>query len=95
MHQAWLCKDITNRKLVIVRPGVVFGAGEGGNVSRLIKATLKNSFYMGNRDTRKAGVYVKELCNAMIWVLNNKTSNGFALFNMSMNPDLQYKSMFK
>ncbi|MBN3560950.1 NAD-dependent epimerase/dehydratase family protein [Aliamphritea spongicola] len=87
IHQAWLCKDITNRKLVIVRPGVVFGAGEGGNVSRLIKATLKKFFfYMGNRDTRKAGVYVKELCNAMIWVLNNKTSNGFALFNMSMNP---------
>lgn len=86
IHQVWQAKDDT-RKLVIVRPGVVFGAGEGGNVSRLVKATLKKYFfYMGNKNTRKAGTYVKELCNAMWWVLQNKTGSGVAVFNMSMNP---------
>ena len=89
IHQIWLAADSTQRHLVIVRPGVVFGPGEGGNVSRLIKAVMKRYFfYMGNRDTRKAGTYVKELCNAIEWVLQRQKDQGqhFTLFNMSMNP---------
>lgn len=89
IHQSWLAADKANRHLVIVRPGVVFGAGEGGNVSRLIKAVIKRYFfYMGNRDTRKAGTYVKELCVAMCWVLQRQKDQGknFSLFNMTMNP---------
>ena len=88
IHEAWQSRDIKNRQLVIVRPGVVFGPGEGGNVSRLIKAVRKRYFfYTGNRNTRKAGVYIKELCNAMIWVLNfNKSKQNLVIFNMSMNP---------
>jgi nucleoside-diphosphate-sugar epimerase len=89
IHQIWQAKDDANRRLVIVRPGVVFGPGEGGNVSRLIKAVLhRYFFYMGNRATRKAGVYVKELCNAMWWVLQQQEAKGerVSLFNMTMNP---------
>jgi len=89
IHQIWQARDDANRRLVIVRPGVVFGPGEGGNVSRLIKAVLNRYFfYMGNKNTRKAGVYVKELCNAMWWVLNRQATSGehVSLFNMSMNP---------
>lgn len=88
IHQIWQAKSDT-RRLVIVRPGVVFGPGEGGNVSRLIKAVLNRYFfYMGNRSTRKAGVYVKELCNAMCWALNRQEDIGehVSLFNMSMSP---------
>jgi nucleoside-diphosphate-sugar epimerase len=89
IHQIWQAKENSVRSLVIVRPGVVFGPGEGGNVSRLIKAVLhRYFFFMGNRTTRKAGVYVKELCNAMWWVLQEQKKNGetVSLFNMSMNP---------
>ena len=65
----------------------MFGAGEGGNVTRLIKATVNRYFfYMGNKDTRKAGTYVKELCNAMWWALDQKANQTHVLFNMSMNP---------
>ncbi len=87
IHQTWQAADANKRKLVIVRPGVVFGAGEGGNVTRLIKATVKRYFfYMGNKNTRKAGTYVKELCNAMWWALSEKAGQSPVLFNMSMNP---------
>ena len=89
IHQIWQAKNDSNRRLVIARPGVVFGPGEGGNVSRLIKAVLhRYFFYMGNRNTRKAGTYVKELCNAMNWVLEQQKVNGehVSLFNMTMNP---------
>ena len=86
MHTAWQAKDLDNRRLVIIRPGVVFGQGEGGNVSRLVKALKKGYFfYMGNENTRKAGVYVKELCNSLAWVLEQQNS-GVTLYNMSMNP---------
>jgi len=89
IHQIWQAKDPKNRILQIVRPGVVFGPGEGGNVSRLIKAVLhRYFFYMGNKDTRKAGVYVKELCHAMWWELNRQKNkkHHVSLFNMTMNP---------
>ncbi len=89
IHQIWQAREENIRQLVVVRPGVVFGPGEGGNVSRLIKA-VKNRyfFYVGNKRTRKAGIYVKELCCAMTWVLNSQKAmaNGVTVFNMSMNP---------
>ena len=88
IHQIWQSSD-NERQLVIVRPGVVFGPSENGNVSRLIHAVRKRYFfYMGNKNTCKAGVYVKELCKAMMWVLKSKKAKfeKFTLFNMSMNP---------
>jgi len=89
IHQIWQARDDKKKHLVIVRPGVVFGPGEGGNVSRLIKAVLhRYFFYMGNQNTHKAGVYIKELCNAMWWVLEQQQAKEeyFTLFNMSMSP---------
>lgn len=89
IHKAWQVEDPTKRVLTIVRPGVVFGPGEGGNVTRLVKAVRGGYFfYMGNKQTRKAGIYVKELCNSICWVNSHqlKSGAGFALFNASMNP---------
>ncbi|KLD63204.1 NAD-dependent epimerase/dehydratase family protein [Dyella japonica] len=89
IHLAWQASDSARRKLVIARPGVVFGPGEGGNVTRLVKAVRRGYFfYMANRKTRKAGIYVKELCNAIWWVhqLQSRPGNGVLLFNGSMNP---------
>ena len=89
IHQIWQARNEMSRELLIVRPGVVFGPGEGGNVSRLIKAVMRHYFfYVGNYSTRKAGVYVKELCEAICWMLQRKDLNNekVRLFNMTMNP---------
>lgn len=85
IHCVWQSRKVDNRRLIILRPGVVFGPGEGGNVSRLIKAVLHGYFvYTGNQQTRKSGIYVKELCDATTWMQGHKES--VVLFNMSMNP---------
>lgn len=85
IHRVWQARNEKVRRLVIVRPGVVFGPGEGGNVSRLIKSVINRYFiYMGNKNTRKAGIYVKELCCAMDWVL--RINEPVSLCNMTMYP---------
>lgn len=89
IHTAWRDRAQTERRLLIVRPGVVFGPGEGGNVSRLVKMLMRGFFvYAGNQQTRKAGIYVKELCNAMWWMheLQAQRAPGVATANMTMNP---------
>lgn len=90
IHIAWQKGCSAQRKLTIVRPGVVFGPGEGGNVTRLVRAVRKGYFfYMGNRSTRKAGIYVKELCSALWWI-HDRQQRGLldplVVFNGSMNP---------
>jgi len=91
IHIAWQNRDVKNRVLTIVRPGVVFGKGEGGNMSRLVKLIHKNFFfYMGNKDTRKAGIYVKELVNQILWVHEKQQKNKLpkiTLFNATMWPN--------
>jgi nucleoside-diphosphate-sugar epimerase len=62
IHLGWRAAA-EGRKLLILRPGVVFGPGEGGNVTRLVRSLVKGYFvYLGNRKTVKAAGYVKELC---------------------------------
>lgn len=88
IHLAWQAA-VPGRKLLVLRPGVVFGPGEGGNVTRLVRSLVKGYFvYMGNRQTRKAGGYVKELCRVTQFGLEhqNRTCEGVTLLNFSMNP---------
>lgn len=88
IHLAWQQGGV-GRRLLIVRPGVVFGPGEGGNLTRLVRAVLGGYFcYMGNRHTRKAGGYVKELCHALTWVMDRQREQnaGVVLFNFTMDP---------
>lgn len=70
IHESWLEKN-NNNKLIVVRPGVVFGKGESGNVTRLMRSIVSGYFaYPGNSKTVKAGIYIKELCHIMEWCLN-------------------------
>jgi nucleoside-diphosphate-sugar epimerase len=94
IHAGWQSASHC-RRLLILRPGVVFGPGEGGNVTRLVRSVVKGYFvYMGNRQTRKAGGYVKELCRAIRFVLDHqdRSGNGFALLNFSMDPPATLES---
>lgn len=84
---AWQKEREHERKLVIVRPGVVYGPGEGGNVTRMIKALKRGYFvFIGNKAIRKASVYVKELCEIIDHLLFNNNS-GISIVNaVVLNP---------
>jgi nucleoside-diphosphate-sugar epimerase len=83
IHRAWQ-NGASDRRLLILRPGVVFGPGEAGNVTRLIRSLIKGYFvYMGNRTTRKAGGYVKELCEVIWFAINYQMDSGEALTLMN------------
>ena len=86
IHQRWLA-CASARKLTIVRPGVVYGTAERGNVSRLVRAVRGGYFvYTANEKTIKSGCYVKNLCHAMLDIHTATEFGPFNVFNMSTSP---------
>lgn len=70
IHRRW-ANTASDRQLVIVRPGVVFGPGERGNYSNLAGALKRGLFaYPGRKNTIKSGGYVDELLSALDFVIS-------------------------
>ncbi len=87
VFKTWQAKDIGNRKLSIVRPGVVFGKDEGGNFTRLYNAQKKGAFfYPGRKDTLKASVYVKDVVRILYQTITSGLSDNFCLYNLTYYP---------
>ncbi len=79
IHRVWLSED-PSRTLVICRPAVVFGPGEGGNFTRMANLLRRGFFiFPGRRDTVKACIYVDDLLDAIQYAESVTTS--FTLFN--------------
>ena len=81
IHEQWR-RSAEGRRLVVVRPAVVFGPGERGNYTSLSKALRGGYFfYPGRRDTIKSGGYVDELCRALDFALSRNAP--YILFNFA------------
>ncbi len=86
IHKLWQSEDPVNRKLVIVRPGVVFGKQEGGNFTRLYQSMKKGFFfYPGRKDTIKASVYVKDVVR-ILYETAQQEKPGVVTFNLTYFP---------
>lgn len=82
IHRRWLAEDPYTRKLIILRPGIVFGRGEGGNFTRLYQSLKKKMFfYAGRSNTLKSAIYVKDLTRIMV-AMSERESPGYHLYNM-------------
>ena len=76
---SWQAAD-PGRKLVVVRPAVVFGPGERGNFTRLAKALRRRTFvYPGRKDVVKSGGYVGDLVKALAFA--HDLPDRYLLFN--------------
>lgn len=85
IHMSWQ-RGGNDRKLTIVRPGVVFGRGENGNFSRLYWGIRKHTFaYPGRKDTIKACIYVKELVRFILWNVEKRES-AIEIYNCTYEP---------
>lgn len=93
IHKTWqragLNSDGNVKKLLIVRPGVIFGPGEKGNVTRMVRAIMRHYFvFVGNKNVQKAGGYVKELCNSILFMHKWQEENNEpeVLYNFTTDP---------
>lgn len=86
IHQNWQVKDVS-RELTIVRPGIVYGKGEHGNMTRLYKGIKGHYyFYAGRKDTVKACIYVKELVRFMKYRMIDHAFQGCDVINCTFEP---------
>ena len=86
IHQMWQVKN-EKRELTIVRPGIVYGKGEHGNMTRLYKGMKGHYFmYTGRKDTIKACIYVKELVLFFKYRMMDNSFPGTDIFNCTFEP---------
>ncbi|MGA4577393.1 NAD-dependent epimerase/dehydratase family protein [Limisphaera sp. VF-2] len=84
--RAWAEEDPT-RCAVIVRPSVVFGEGNRGNVYNLLRQIHEGRFVMvGSGRNRKSMAYVGNVAAFLHWCL--RLPPGLHVFNYADKPDL-------
>ena len=69
MHLGWQQRG-AGRRLMIVRPGVVYGPGDPGNILRMIRAIKRGYFaFPGSKDIRKSYAYIYGLIDSIDFVM--------------------------
>jgi nucleoside-diphosphate-sugar epimerase len=92
VYRAWQMKDPDNRRLVIVRPTVVFGIGNRGNVHTLIDQVVRGHFIMiGDGQNRKSMAYVDNVSSFLVHCLN--FGPGIHVYNYVDKPDLNMQDL--
>lgn len=87
VYRDWQKRDPKRRSLIIIRPTVVFGEGNRGNVYNLFKQINSGRFAMiGNGKNRKSIAYVENLAEFLINCIH--MNEKYAVFNYADTPDL-------
>lgn len=88
----WQKEDPGNRTLVIVRPTVVFGEGNRGNVYNLLRQVASGFFVMfGNGKNKKSMAYVENVAAFLEYSLSFKS--GIYIYNYIDKPDLDMNTL--
>jgi nucleoside-diphosphate-sugar epimerase len=86
IYKKWQSEDPEKRTLVIVRPTVIFGERNRGNVFNLLKQIASGKFLMiGNGLNRKSMAYVENVAAFLEYSLSFKP--GIHIFNYVDKPD--------
>jgi nucleoside-diphosphate-sugar epimerase len=88
----WQAEDPENRTMVIVRPTVIFGEGNRGNVYNLLKQIASRRFLMfGNGKNRKSMAYVENVAAFLEYSLSFKP--GLHIYNYIDKPDFDMNKL--
>lgn len=91
VYKEWADED-QSRSLVIVRPTVVFGEGNRGNVYNLLNQIAMGRFFMvGSGTNFKSMAYVENVADFLAHALN--FGPGIHIFNYVDGPDLNMNSL--
>ena len=92
VYKEWQAEDPENRTLVIVRPTVIFGEGNRGNVFNLLKQINSGRFVMfGNGKNRKSMAYVENVAAFLEYSLSFKP--GLHIYNYIDKPDFDMNTL--
>lgn len=70
IHRNWRAERPDERRLVVVRPAVIYGYTERGNFTRLARLLARKRFvYPGRKDTIKSCGYVRDLVGSFAFML--------------------------
>ena len=92
VYKQWQAKDPEKRSLTIIRPTVVFGEQNRGNVYNLLNQIASGRFIMvGNGKNRKSMAYVENIAAFLEHSLTN--GPGIHTYNYIDKPDLDMNSL--
>ena len=92
VYKSWQLEDPESRTLVIVRPTVVFGEGNRGNVYNLLRQIASHRFLMfGNGKNKKSMAYVENLAAFIEHSLSFQ--RGLHIYNYIDKPDFDMNSL--
>lgn len=92
VYKKWQAEDSENRTLVIVRPTVIFGEGNRGNVYNLLRQIASRRFVMfGNGKNKKSMAYVENVAAFINYSYSFKP--GLHIFNYIDKPDYDMNAL--
>lgn len=90
----WQKEDPKNRSLVIIRPTVIFGEGNRGNVYNLLKQIKSKKFIMlGKGNNYKSMAYVENVAAFIQFSISFK--EGIHIYNYIDKPDVKMNDLIK
>ncbi|MFT4204166.1 MAG: NAD-dependent epimerase/dehydratase family protein [Chitinophagaceae bacterium] len=85
----WYSNGENGKNLFILRPTVVFGPRNRGNVYNLLKQIASGKFMMiGEGQNKKSMAFVKNIVGFIQYTIDNNQYSGFHLYNYIDKPDL-------
>jgi nucleoside-diphosphate-sugar epimerase len=95
VYESWFARAPQQRRLQMVRPTVVFGPGNRGNVYGLIKQLASGFFIMiGNGENRKSMAYVDNVVSFLAHLAKDRAI-GRAIYNYVDKPDLSMNTLLR
>ena len=92
VYKKWQAEDPDNRSLVIIRPTVIFGEGNRGNVCNLFTQIANKRFLMfGDGTNHKSMAYVENVAAFLEYSLNFPA--GVHIYNYIDKPDFDMNTL--